>query len=132
MSTPETKKTFMQKEIARFTEGEDFLWQKAWGQLMHGDRPLAYELEEKLDITNSIEEFEYAESKQGTPVKYQLSDCRRYLVGSNSFSINNVISTLQSHFIIRSQKFGWNKIQTFEWASKPEINPYWSQYYEGK
>ena len=55
MSTPETKRTFMQKEIVRFTDGEHFLWQKACGHLMQGNRPLAYELEEKLDITNSIE-----------------------------------------------------------------------------
>jgi hypothetical protein len=82
--TPPTKATLRRKEIMRFQDKDGdipCIWQAAGGYLMSNEKMIGDEFEERLDMSNRSEEEQYLGTKDFFPVKYELSDCRQYLVG---------------------------------------------------
>jgi hypothetical protein len=61
------------------------------------------------------------EMKESHPIKYQLSQCEKYLIGSQNEMRKGIHG---QNFAIRSQKTNWNLIGKFDFH--PEINQFWT------
>ena len=59
-------------------------------------------------------------------IKYELSHCKQYLIGGDHIREWETKKTYK----IRSKYTKWEVINELSWATnKPEINPFWTQYY---
>lgn len=123
----DSKKSILLRQITRFVEQtteQPKIWQTTNGYLMKGDEIIGGQFLEHLNMSNSMEEFNYRQHTQFFPIKYYLSNCSKYLVGcqyaKNTEGLNN----------IRSKYGSWAEILQIKY--KPEINSYWTCYQQNK